>query len=123
VGIGAVDGQRAFVSDPGLIAPDVLRYLWLHLLCRCGPSTRARLIAAAQSVGLAGVWSAVVGPGPCDQRVDALLSTLLGALEREPQLWRRMGSDLCSAALVGRLEQLTPALDLSSPPLDPRYRP
>lgn len=91
-------GEKPFLTDPGLIAPDVLRMLWMHLEAGLPLEDRAALQTAVSGVGMAGFAACLLSyPQARDLLLQAVRSSVQQCI-RSPELIRRAGSDLCSAA-------------------------
>lgn len=103
-GIQAV-GSHPFTVDPAQIAPDVLRVMWQVLLERLGPVESARLCVAAQAVGLAGVYGALVSQSAALEDLQSAIERACHLCELSPDTYRRYGSHLCEAAAARQQQQ------------------
>lgn len=89
----------SFCDDVGMIRTTVLQAMQAIVYAGLPASDQRRLKQAIRSVGLAGVWMAMMAGGTSRELLGAALAEAVAAVEKAPETWRRHGSALCSHAL------------------------
>lgn len=92
-------GSQPFRTDPAMIAGPVLRAFVNLALQRLPGTLAARFRATAGSVGLAGLWCALTLDRAAVEQLGLAVEAALAAVARQPEMWRRAGSDLAAGAL------------------------
>jgi hypothetical protein len=85
--------------DPGTVRPAVLRAMWQGLHAVLISDQAQALDQASASVGLAGIWAAITQEPRARQALAVVIRGAIESAVRDPDRWRRIGSDIVSQAL------------------------